>query len=213
MTPLAISASDPTVQAVWLSFAFYLLNLLAPIIPAVLIYWLFPEGTAGSVGGNSVEGGVFGWKIKAIGAWGAYVTAFLLGYWAINATAAPLIKKVAGRSVWTFNTRFVLEDENGHPDNTATVDKLQVYPAAISTDGQSATITYFSDTDELPDSLTVKVPGYEEQNVSLSGVTAKNGTITLPQITLRKLPAVSAALTPLPALPPGQGPPPITGNK
>jgi hypothetical protein len=115
--------------------------------------------------------------------------------------------------VWTFKTQFKLLDEHGNADNTATVDNLQVYPAAISTKGQSATITYFSDTDELPDELQVNVPGYEPQDVSLSGVKPKNDTISLPPIVLKKLPPVSTALTAPTPLPPGEGPPPITENK
>ena len=31
-------------KAVWLCFGFYLLNVLVPIIPATVIYHLFPEG-------------------------------------------------------------------------------------------------------------------------------------------------------------------------
>jgi hypothetical protein len=88
-----LATSSPE-RAVWLSYGFYVLNLLVPIIPAVIIYRLFPESRTA---GNSVEGSVAGWKIKAVGAWGAYVTAFLLGLWTIKSTTVPLIK--AGRGI------------------------------------------------------------------------------------------------------------------
>ena len=101
---LAVSTLE---HAVWLMFGFYLLNLLVPIIPAVIIYRLFPENK------SSIEGGVTGCKIKTTGAWGAYVTAFVLGFWAIRSTAIPTIKAVGGKSVWTINPDFQLVDENG----------------------------------------------------------------------------------------------------
>jgi len=86
-------------------FGFYLLNLLVPIIPAVIIYRRFLENK------SSIEGGVAGWKIKATGAWAAYVTAFVLGFRGIRSTAIPTIKAVGGKSVWTINPDFQLVDE------------------------------------------------------------------------------------------------------
>jgi hypothetical protein len=105
-----LATSSPE-RAVWLSFGFYVLNLLVPIIPAVIIYRLFPGGRTA---GNSVEGSVAGWKIKAVGAWGAYVTAFLLGLWTIKSTTVPLIKRVGGASVWTIDSDFRFTDDKGN---------------------------------------------------------------------------------------------------
>src|SRR5437016_1621982 len=107
-----LAAASPQERDVWLSFGFYLLNLLVPIIPAVVIYWLFPEGKT-NPDGSAVEGGIGGWKIKAAGAFGAYVTAFLLGFWAIKSLAVPLIKAVGGASLWTIDSDFAFVDERG----------------------------------------------------------------------------------------------------
>ena len=141
----------PREHAVLLSFGFYLLNLLVPIVPAVIIYRLFPEARAN----NTVEGNVGAWKIKAVGAWGAYVTAFLLGFWAINSTAVPLIKAVAGKSVWQLDSvNFQLQDEED------TLDKLSVVPSVVELqDRTHAGIEVISDTIEAPKSLHVKLPG------------------------------------------------------
>ena len=206
--PLLVAAGAP-VQAVLLSFGFYLLNVLVPIIPAVIIYWLFPEGKTGS--GGSVEGTVGGWKIKAVGAWGAYVTAFLLGFWAINTTAIPLIKAVGGASVWTIDSNFKFTDENGKEISDST-DKLQVEPPKVQPWGKHADITVFSETLDPPEKIKLKLDGYDYQVVDLTKCTAKNGRIMTPEIILKRLPPLATGPAPTP-LPVGVGPPAIAANK
>jgi hypothetical protein len=223
MTVLPVLATSSPERAVWLSFGFYLLNVLVPIIPAVIIYWLFPEGKTKAGAGHrrkpapregesdsSVEGTIGGWKIKAIGAWGAYVTAFLLGFWAINTTAIPLIKAVGGASVWTIESDFKFTDQNDK-EISDTLDKLQVEPPRIKPWGKHATITMFSETLDPPDQIQIKLEGYDYQIVDLTKY-AKNGKIKLPTITLKRLPDIASGPAPTP-LPPGTGPTPLTANR
>jgi hypothetical protein len=208
MTIHPILASSSQEHAVWLSFGFYVLNLLVPAIPAVIIYRLFPEGTTGN---SSVEGSVGGWKIKAVGAWGAYVTAFLLGFWAINSTALPLIRAVGGASVWTVDTDVKLVDEKGH-EISAAINNLIVKPPIVETWGNHATITLFSPTLDPPERLQVKLDGYLDETVPLKATQGVSGKITLPSITLTRLPPPDPTLpapTPLPA---GAGPAAIASN-
>jgi hypothetical protein len=127
----------PKEHAVWLLYGFYLLNLLVPIIPAVIIYRLFPVARTD----NTVEGGVGGWKVKAIGAWGAYVTAFLLGFWATGSTAVSLIGAVTGQSVWEIESDFQLTDENGKEIRGDTLENLVVQPPNVQPAGTHATIS------------------------------------------------------------------------
>jgi hypothetical protein len=231
MLPL-LGTSSPE-RAVWLSFGFYLLNVLVPIVPAVIIYWLFPGGktkTAAAKGGrrgqlgrrrkptpdeeesgSSVEGTIGGWKIKAIGAWGAYVTAFLLGFWAINTTAIPLIKAVGGASVWTVESDVTLVDERGN-EITAAINNLIVKPPIVETWGKHATITLFSPTLDPPEQLQVHLDNYMDQTVPLKDFPAKDGKIRLSQIKLVRLPDISSGPAPTP-LPAGVGPPALTANR
>jgi hypothetical protein len=239
-----ILALTPQEHAVLLCFTFYLLNLLVPVVPAAIIYWLFPEGTTRGAArtskqpaisdsvntdrpedpdatvqrvteqpaGASVEGAMGGWKIKAVGAWAAYVTAFLLGYWAIKTTAVPLITAVGGASVWKIDSDFKFTDENGK-EITDTVDKLQVDPPEVKPWGKHATITVFSETLAPPDQIQIKLDGYDWQTVDLSSIKTNAGNkIKVPPITLKRLtpPAASLTLTPLPT---GQGPAALTANK
>jgi hypothetical protein len=209
MNALSILATSFQEEAVLLSFGFYLLNLLVPIIPAVIIYRLFPEAKTN----NTVEGSIAGWKIKAIGAWGAYVTAFLLGFWAINSTTVPLIRAVGGASVWTIDSDFQLKDENGK-EIEATVDKLEVEPPVVKPWGKHATIKVFSETLDPPDMIRIKMEGYDYQMVNLKGVApAESGKIKLSApIILKQPPPIAPAPAPAP-LPAGTGPATLTSNQ
>jgi hypothetical protein len=200
-------ALTPEVTAVLLSFSLYFLNMLVPIIPAIIIYRTFPDGNISQVGGA-----LGGWKIKAAGAWGAYVTAFLLGIWGINANTQVLIQAVGGASVWYIDSDFDLVDQSGQKID-GTVDQLEVQPPVIEPWGKRATITIYSPTLDPPDKLRVKLPGYIEEEVDLSGAKpgSRNHLKTTKTITLTRRGPIEAKSAPTP-LPSGTGPPPVAAN-
>jgi hypothetical protein len=215
-SPMGISllAAGSPIYAVFLSFCFYALNLLVPIIPAVIIYRLFPGGKRGGPDstGDSVEGSVGGWKIKAVGAWAAYVTAFVLGFWTIQSTAVPLIKAVGGASVWTFDSDFRFENENGQEIRDASLTNLEVEPPMVVPWGRHATIRLFSDSLDPPESIRIKMQGYEPTVVPLPAE-AHDGKIRLSSVTLKRLPPLAASgPTPAP-LPSFAGPPIVTSTQ
>ena len=189
----------------------------------MIIYRLFPEGKTKAAAakseqqpvteesGSSIEGTIGGWKIKAVGAWGAYVTAFALGFYAINTTAIPLIKAVGGASVWTIDSDFKFTDENGK-EISDTADKLQVEPPKVKPWGKHATITLFSETLDPPDQIQMRLEGYDYTIVDLTSYPAKNGKIKPTIITLKRLPPIASGPAPAP-LPVGAGPAPLTINK
>jgi hypothetical protein len=139
------------------------------------------------------------------------VTAFLLGYWAINTTAIPLIKAVGGASVWTIDSDFKFIDANGK-EISDTVDKLQVEPPKVQPWGKHATITVFSETLDPPSQIKVRLEGYDYQIVDLTSYHSEGGKINLPAISLKRLPPISSGPAPAP-LPAGTGPAPLTVNK
>ena len=232
-----ILAFSQQVNAVLLCFAFYLLNLLVPIIPAAFIYWLFGTTTtrvaskqsaaSGSANaeprdapgagpdkepaGDSVEGTIWGFKIKAVGAWAAYVTALVIGFWLIRTTAVPLITAVGGASVWQIESDFKFTDENGKQIN-GILDKLEAEPPKVKSWGKHATITVFSETLAPPDQFQIKLEGYDYQTVDLASSKIKGNKIKTAPITFQRLPppAGQIAATPLPA---GQGPPALAETK
>jgi hypothetical protein len=71
---------EPEVMAVWLSFLFYITHVLVPIIPAAIIYKMFPSDKIG------IKGILQGLKINATGAFAAYVIVFLLGFFTVDKT-------------------------------------------------------------------------------------------------------------------------------
>ena len=173
-------------RAVWLSFGFYLLNLLIPIVPAVIIYRLFPEGkTSGAQAtGNSVEGSVAGWKIKAVG----------------------------GASVWTIDSDFKFTNEKEQEIKDATLTNLEVEPPMVVPWGKHATIRVFSETLDPPESIRVKMQGYDPAIVVLPAG-SHDGKIKLSKpVILQQLPAIASS-APIPApLPKAVGPPIITST-
>jgi hypothetical protein len=208
MSIFPILAFSQQVNAVLLCFAFYLLNLLVPIIPAAFIYWLFGTQPAG----DSVQGSIWGFKIKAVGAWAAYVTALVIGFWLIRTTAVPLITAVGGASVWQIESDFKFMDENGK-EVSDTVDKLEVEPPKVKPWGKRATITVFSETLAPPDQVQIKLAGYDYETVDLGSSKTKGSKITtLSPITLKRLPPPAAAIAATP-FPTGQGPAALTANK
>jgi hypothetical protein len=60
------------------SFSLYVLFVLLPLVPAVLIFWLFPDGKV------SVTGPFQGLTVNATGAFAAYIIVGLLGFFIIR---------------------------------------------------------------------------------------------------------------------------------
>jgi len=93
---------DQTAFAVLLSYGLYVLYVLLPLIPAVIIYRMFPDTRV------TAEGSVSNWKVKAGGAFGAYITVVLLGYVVVARTE----EIIGGMSActWTISGKVELRD-------------------------------------------------------------------------------------------------------
>ena len=93
---------DQTAFAVLLSYGLYVLYVLLPLIPAVIIYRMFPDTRV------TAEGSVSNWKVKAGGAFGAYITVVLLGYVVVARTE----EIIGGMSActWTIRGKVELRD-------------------------------------------------------------------------------------------------------
>jgi hypothetical protein len=85
----------------------YLLAILCPLVPAILIYRLFPNTTV------SVGGPLAGLTLRAGGAFAAYVATFLLSMLIMVHYRDMLDSFVT--PVWTVTGKVDLIDENGQP--------------------------------------------------------------------------------------------------
>jgi hypothetical protein len=218
-------------RAVWLAYGFYVLNLLVPIIPVAIIYRLFPVAKTETRTGrarqqqdhgrelhstenpssSSIKGKIGGWEIAAAGTWGSYVTALVLGYLLINNTAAPLIKRVGGASIWRVDLTFTFADNNGKEKQDAVPENLYVEPLRVEPGGNTARIYQWSDSGDPPDKITIKMNGYDPQSVDLTGIKPVDGLIkVLKPITLKESQPTRASSTELTEVPAGKGPPPLT---
>lgn len=125
-----------------LLLVFFVLVICAPLIPAVLIYKLFPRQQAG------VSGSLWGLTISATGAFAAYVITFILAYQMVQRGSQIIGGMV--HPIWKVSAKVKLVDENGaevanpewlkglvvelHPDFYTTANEL-ISVSVPETDG------------------------------------------------------------------------------
>jgi hypothetical protein len=98
--------SQNTAIVIYYTFA-YLLAVLSPLIPAILIYRLFPDTKV------TISGPLAGLTLKAGGAFAAYVVTFLLSMSIMSHFRNTLDSFVT--PVWRVTGQLALVDENENP--------------------------------------------------------------------------------------------------
>lgn len=127
---------DNQVLAVILSLGLYALYVLLPMIPAIVIYRMFPNTQVSA-------SGVFSHiHFNTTGAFAAYVITVTMGYFPVQKTQ-ELIAQI-GNPIWTVTTKVKLLN----PDGSEYANKHLVETLAITTDpkmqsinGEDATLT------------------------------------------------------------------------
>src|SRR5438309_501920 len=87
-------------------FALWGIYLLLPLVPTIVIYWLFPSTAV------AVTGPFSSLSVNATGAFAAYFVTVLLGYSLVSDIATSLHRKELGR--WVVQGRLVLKDASGN---------------------------------------------------------------------------------------------------
>lgn len=106
-------------EMILLFCALYFMWILLPLIPSVLIYRIFPDTK------TTAEGQVSNWKIKAGGAFGAYLAVLMAGYFLVD--RAQLKTMAAESSVWRLKVDVQLQDQDGKPIRSPSLlDQLEV---------------------------------------------------------------------------------------
>lgn len=126
---------DKHVIAILLSFTLYAMYVFLPIIPALVLYRMFPDSQI------SASGVLSKFKFNATGAFGGYVITVVLGWGLVN-SIHELIAKSTNPS-WTIKTKLSIYDENEQPiTNHSRIDELQVkvYPELVQVTGGIAVI-------------------------------------------------------------------------
>jgi hypothetical protein len=155
---------DENTSAVILSIVVFALYVLLPLIPSILIYKMFPETKV------TAEGEISNWKIKAGGAFAAYIVVVLLG--------GPLLSRTQGiidgmaACTWTVHfPQVILKDENGQPVPSQHLIKtldVKLVPDVITKTHQIVSVTIPSHGIKVPTStLTFSIPNFGEEPVDL----------------------------------------------
>lgn len=210
---------------VLLSFALQALYILVPIIPAVIIYRMFPATT------TTVEGTlVSNWKVKAGGAFAAYIVTVLLGYFLAIGTQRMIVGMTD--TTWTVGGNVELLDQNGNPINSdsdllKSLD-VEIHPPPKDVSGHHLDMRVPVEKDDPSGYwIHISIPEFGANDYSLDASTTdasytvkydreKRKILIGPNITLRAAAAPRTSLTvsptPLVALPPNAGPSPVAST-
>jgi hypothetical protein len=207
---------------VLLSFALQALYILVPIIPAVIIYRMFPATTT-TVEGNLVSN----WKVKAGGAFAAYIVTVLLGYFLAIGTQRLIIGMTD--TTWTVGGNLELLDQDGKPiSGDSTLLKsldVEIHPPPKDLSGHHLDMRVPVEKDDPSGyRIHISIPEFGANDYSLDALSAdpsytvkydrdKRRIDIGPNITIRAPAAPKAApsVTPVPLapLPPNVGPSPV----
>ena len=148
---------------------FYALWVCGPIVPAVLIYWLFPKEKI-NVGGPLLGNMSF----RAGGAFAAYVIVFALTYPTIIRPEFETLRSQISPS-WTVNAKVKLIDEGGHIVNDpAWLQGLvvQLHPDFYSTTNELVTVSIPEEKYGLPNIL-LNIPKFGSRAIDWSTIKAE----------------------------------------
>jgi hypothetical protein len=172
-----------------LSFALYALYVLLPIIPAVIIYKLFPKTTA------DVSGPLGGLTVKAGGAFAAYIVTVVLG----STLVSRIDDRIAAMStpVWEVNAKLEFRDNQGRvisdPQEIVKDVKVMVHPSLEELIYPEFTMRLPLVKPDLWPTLVFQAPGFKPHPIHLKkdGVVKLNmlkGSVALDKIVLEQLP-------------------------
>jgi len=117
---------DKQILTVIFSFVLYIIYVLLPMIPAMVIYKLFPDTTI------TTSGTLSGWKVKTTGAFAGYIITVVLGYFLVQNTH-HLIAQI-NNPYWEISAKVQLLNEDGSKyhikrSNDNLIDTLEVMVA------------------------------------------------------------------------------------
>jgi hypothetical protein len=167
---------DPNILAVLLSFALYALFLLLPLLPAVVIFRMFPDSTV------AASGPLSGLRIDVTGAFGAYVVTAVLGYFLVHAADQRISTLLTGN--WTIDVPVQLVDADGQEVSAAGYPQLMNF-LDVSTQpevtrwGHGIRLTVPGGVEVPKYFIRFRIPDFGEQFVDTSTLSHDDGERTL----------------------------------
>ncbi len=171
---------------IYQSLLVYLVYTLLPLVPAIVIYKLFPET---SVGTSGVLGNL---KINATGAFAAYIITVILGNWVVDSTDY-FIKNQDKSKSWEVSADIEFVDaENIEIHNITQEDVNRKFKITTRPDYEitnKSSFVYMAYGEKGPPTLIISYPGFKEKKIILSKVETnkeEERKIDLGKITLKK---------------------------
>lgn len=151
-------------EEVVLTILVLILALLMPLIPTVVIYWLFPKGNV------TVSGPLKGLTLKAAGAFAAYIVIFLAVEPLVWATVSTIKRMTA--PTWHIQGALTVLDANGQPitnvDQALQGMKVTFSPPTFAAPGGQFWVDV-PETDHGIPAITISVPGFQDKTLYLDG--------------------------------------------
>ncbi len=157
---------DKQIITVVFSFALYVLYVLLPMIPALVIYKLFPNTKI------SANGKLSGWDLKTTGAFAGYVITVFLGYFLVQNTQ-QLIAQM-NKPYWDVEVKVLLKNEDGTPYKRQSSNdilktlKVVMDPDVVRINADFVHLKIPGHRDDWKRTdLTFQIPGYGYKTINL----------------------------------------------
>jgi hypothetical protein len=161
---------DKETLGILLSFALYGVYFLVPLIPAILIYKIFPDTSV------STSGSLANFKINSSGAFAAYLATVLIGIYALSDTQARILEiKNPASPTWTIKGNLELRDiDNNVVHHPAMFDQVcvSIKPEIFtSVDGNIHFKIPGTIEGQLPERIVIiDVTGFGRGNINLTSL-------------------------------------------
>ncbi|WP_414661384.1 single stranded DNA-binding domain-containing protein [Horticoccus sp. 23ND18S-11] len=152
----------PRSETIYLITILVTLWIVLPLIPAILLYRLFPQSKV------TAEGVVSNWKIRATGAFGGYLAVFAPGYHPINLGISSVLSPIS--CVWEISANVELKDSNGKSVPVINRPPLVVTlePDGVAKSSQFVQVKIPSLGPDLPRSIvTIESPKFGREAINL----------------------------------------------
>lgn len=188
---------SPDLKVMIAMFALLIIWVLIPLVPAILIYRLFPDTKV------SLTGPLSNLTLRATGAFAAYAVVLLIAFFLVQ----PMHNKICGMSdeVWRVNAHVRIIDESGQPVSGQDLFEsmtVEVSPDLFHVTQDSVKLTLPKDSRGWPD-LVFHIPDFGGATVNLetekSNLEIDRGerivTLRTP-VTIREFPAAGISSRP-----------------
>lgn len=141
--------------------ALYAAWVLLPLVPAVLIYWLFPDNQV------AVSGPFAGLTIKASGAFAAYLIVFVGAYVGLVGQARDMIGGIS-KQYWTLKADIKLTHPDGSeiPWSEVLMNDISVHPVTYKFSNYEAKLKVEQEDGDFP-LIVIRLPKFRDQYIPL----------------------------------------------